>query len=432
MEIPIPYTDMNRSLPTVAATAAAFVLTACADIPAANRNAWHAVVDTLGDTITVRTLAGSVWGDTVTLEPEVLIGLLEGEDAYLIGEPQSLAVGPTGIIYVLDTQVPVVRAYAPNGTHLRDIGRKGGGPGEYQAPDGMTAARDGRVLVRDPGGARIVVYDSAGAFLEQWPLSGGFNTSRPLAFDTSGRVYTTVLLNRGTPPWEWIMGMLRYSAEGQPLDTVQAPTWDFEPARITASRERSSSSSSVPFTPQRSWAFSPLGYMVGGVSTDYRIDLYRTGGPVLRLERAWTPVPVHAEEAEERRQAQIERFKRQYGSWRWNGPPIPDAKPPFRELFVSQEGNVWVLLSQTGRAVLSEDEAREEERRSGRRPYRYREHPAFDVFAPDGRYFGHVRVPEAFEVEPQPWVQGNRVWAVTRDDLDVARVVRFRMVPSSN
>lgn len=412
---------------TPALLAVLVVLVGCARRPREQATQWQATVDTVGDTITVRTRAGSVWGDTASLEPEVAIGLVEGPDEYLIGEPQALAVGPEGTIYVLDTQVPVLRAYAPDGTYLRDLGRHGGGPGEYENPDGMTCLPDGRVLVRDPGGARIVVYDTAGAFVEQWPLSGGFNTSDPLYADTGGQVYTLVLLNPGTPPWEWITGVRRYSATGEPLDTILAPTWDYEPARLTASREHSSSSSRVPFTAEGSWTFSPLGYMVGGWSSDYRIDLYRTKGQVLRLERAWEPVPVQAEEAEERRLAQIARFRRQYGSWKWNGPSIPETKPPFREMFASREGDIWVLLSQPGRPVLSEEDARQEEARSGRRPYRFREFAAFDVFAPDGRYLGYVRVPDTFRTDPQPVVRGDHVWAVTRDELDVATVVRFRV-----
>jgi hypothetical protein len=392
------------------------------------RSGWQAIVDTVGDTITVHTLSGSVWGDTVHLEPDVSIGVLDGADEYLIGEPQSVAVGRDGTVYLLDTQVPVLRAYAPDGTHLRDIGREGGGPGEYERPDGMTALPDGRVLVRDPGGGRIVVYDATGTFIEQWPLSGGFNTSDPLYADTAGQVYTLVLLNPGTPPWEWRMGLRRYGTDGEPLDTVLAPTWDFEPARITAQRENSSSSSTVPFTPQSQWTFSPLGYMIGGLSTEYRVDLYRTDAPVLRLEREWEPVPVQPEEADERREAQIERFRQSYGSWRWNGPPIPDTKPPFRDVFASLDGNVWVRVSQPGEPIMTAVEAGVEEARSGRRPYRYREPSAFDVFAPDGRFLGRVTVPESFRMEPQPIVRGDTVWAVTRDELDVARIVRFRMV----
>jgi hypothetical protein len=76
---------------------------------------------------------------------------------------------------------------------------------------------------------------------------------------------------------------------------------------------------------------------------------------------------------------------------------------------------------------MSEAEAREEEASSGRVPLRFRELPAFDVFAADGRYLGHVRVPDTFRVEPEPIVRDGYVWAVTRDELDVATIVRFRV-----
>jgi hypothetical protein len=80
---------------------------------------------------------------------------------------------------------------------------------------------------------------------------------------------------------------------------------------------------------------------------------------------------------------------------------------------------------------MTDAEAREEEARTGRRPYRYAEVSAFDVFDPDGRYLGHVRVPESFRIDPEPVVRGDHVWAVTRDELDVATVVRFRLVYST-
>jgi hypothetical protein len=418
-----------KTAPLIIAT---LVFAACSDSGAGRGGEWQAVVDTVGDTIAVRTLSGNVWGDTAYLEAEVSIGQLEGPDEYLIGDPRSIAVGPDGTLYVLDIQVPVLMAYAPDGTHERNIGRQGGGPGEYENPDGMAALPDGRLLVRDPGGARIVVFDAAGEFIEQWRLSGGFNTSRRLYVDTAGQSYTNVLLNPGVPPWEWIMGVRRYSSSGEALDTIRAPTWNYQPPRLTASREGSSSSTSVPFSPQRYWTFSPLGYMVGGLSNRYRIDLYRKGEPVLRMERAGEPVRVHREEAEERRQAQIKRFQRQYGTWRWNGPPIPDTKPPFRGMFASWEGNIWVRLSQPGRPIMTAEEARQEELRTGRRPYRYRQSEAFDVFAPDGRYLGPVSVPASLRVDPEPIVRGAYVWAVTRDELDVARVVRFRIVYPSD
>jgi len=214
------------------------------------------------------------------------------------------------------------------------------------------------------------------------------------------------------------------------MDTLVVPIWDFEKAELTASRENSSSSNSVPFTADDSWTFSPLGYIVGGVSTDYRIDLFRVGLPVLRIEREWTPVPVKREEAEERRRRSTENMRRQYPGWQWNGPPIPDTKPPFRGMFVSEEGNIWILVSQPGTPTMSEAEARQEEQRTGRPQLRFTELAAYDVFAPDGRFLGHVSVPQSFSNSPEPIVRGDTVWAVTRDELDVASIMRFRIVRS--
>jgi hypothetical protein len=165
--------------------------------------------------------------------------------------------------------------------------------------------------------------------------------------------------------------------------------------------------------------------MIGGVSTDYRIDLYRTEEPVLRVERDWTPITVKPEEAEERRRERTARFQRQYPGWKWNGPGIPGTKPPFKSLFASDEGNIWVHLWQEGYSAMTEAEARAEERRTDRPQIRFTEPAAFDVFQPDGTFLGHVTTPRSFRTNPEPIVRGDTVWAITRDELDVARIVRF-------
>lgn len=404
------------------------VLAACGSESRSDAGAgWRAALDTIGDTVVVRTLSGSVWGDTAMLVAEVSIGSLEGADEYVIGEPGAIAVGRDGEIYLLDTQVPVMRVYSADGTHLRDIGREGGGPGEYKRPDGMAVLPDGRILVRDPANQRISVFDEDGEYLTQWMLSGGFNTDRRFYVDTASYSYVTALLERGVGPWDWKFGLVRYNPEGELLDTVAVPTWDYDYAQVTASAENSRSVRRVPFSPGMAWSFSPLGYMVGGVSSDYRVDLFRGARDVLRIERQWTPVAVKPEEAEERRRRITQGLQRQYGSWRWNGPNVPDGKPPFRELFLSWEGNLWVVLSQEGVPKMSVAEASELERASGRVPLRFEEPPAFDVFAPDGRFLGHVKAPENLAIEPEPIVRGDYLWAVVRDDLDVASVVRFRI-----
>lgn len=387
-------------------------------------------VDTVGDTVIVRTLAGSEWGGAARAVQEVSIGAIEGEDAYMLGNVKGLAVTPAGEILALDTQVPVLREYGPGGLHIRDIGRDGGGPGEYERPDGGIAALDdGRILLRDPGTARINVYAADGATLGEWRLAsgGGWNTSDPLYVDTAGNVYTLVLRERGKPPWEWRYALARYSPDGVHTDSVMAPEWEYDAPRVTGSNGNNSSSGNVPFSPTKAWTFSPLGYAVGGLSIEYRIDLYRTDAPVLRIERDYEPVPVGSGEKSEQEDRVTRNMRGQYPGWRWNGPPIPDFKPPFRGIFVGDDGRIWVQLSQPSVEIMSEAEALQEERRTQNRPSRFREGVAFDVFEPDGRYLGFVRMPDGFTTSPDPVFQGDNIWGIVRDELDVQHIVRFRI-----
>jgi hypothetical protein len=392
---------------------------------------WEALIDTVGDTVTVHTVGGNVWGDTMLLEPELSIGVLEGPDEEMFGSVRSIAVTDSGEILVVDAQVPAIRRFAPDGRYLGDIGREGSGPGEYKRPASIRILPDGRIVLRDEGNGRINVYAADGESLMSWrhPSGGTFSTSDPLYVDTAGNTYTTVLLEVGVDVTEFAYGVARFTPTGEHGDTVRAPTWDFEPARVVARKEGNSSSNSVPFTPSATWTFSPFGYTVGGVSTDYRIDHYRTDGPVLRIEREWTPVPVLADEKAERERSITENFRRSFGSWRWNGPPIPDTKAPFGTIMVDVEGRTWVRVPQPAYEYRTEQEAREEEERTERPQLRHRERIVFDVYDADGRFLGPVRVPDEFRSFPQPRMRGMTVWAVTADDLGVNRVVRFRMVP---
>ena len=56
----------------------------------------------------------------------------------------------------------------------------------------------------------------------------------------------------------------------------------------------------------------------------------------------------------------------------------------------------------------------------------------YDAFEPDGTYVGTLAVPDDFVTRPEPIFDGDHVWAVTRDELDVERVVRYRIVVGGN
>jgi hypothetical protein len=381
--------------------------------------------DTIGDTIVVRTVAGQGWDADRILEPEVRIGTLEGEDVYMLGDVRGLAVAPDGAIYLYDQQVPALRKYAPDGTFIATFGRVGGGPGEYKSSDGgLAVLRDGRVLLRDPGNARISVFSEDGDYLDGWPLRGGYFTSRPLYVDTAGIVYTQIW--GSSEEGERYSALQRIGRDGTLQDSLLVPEWDFESASVTFSSEQMTAINNVPFTPREHWTFSPHGYFVGGLSTEYSIDVFRPDGSVLRIQRTADPVPVDPAEREAERMGVIRNFQQMAPDWKWNGPPIPDTKPPFQAVHVASDGRIWVRLHQPGHLAEEADPG------DPRSVDRWSERPVWDVFEPDGAYLGEVRAPLDVSSYPRPVFGPRNVWAVTTDELGVEYVTRFRISVGGN
>ncbi|HJS47468.1 MAG TPA: hypothetical protein VJ773_05725, partial [Gemmatimonadales bacterium] len=271
-------------------------------------------VDTVGDTVVVRTLAGSIWDSSRVLAEDLSIGVDEGPPEEMFGQVRSIAVAPDGAIYVMDPE-PALRKFDRAGAYLATFGRLGSGPGEYRQPDGgLTVLADGRVAVRDPGNGRFQLFTSGGEHAGTWPATTGFSTSRRLGRDTAGNLYSLVLLEANVAVRDWRLGLRRLDTAGATHDTLRVPEWEFEKMEITGQREGSTSINDVPFSPRAHWDWSPLGYFVGGVSDRYRIDLLRPGG-VLRLEREIPPVPVDPTEAADRKAEATGNMVENFPGW---------------------------------------------------------------------------------------------------------------------
>lgn len=423
------FPGIGRARTPYAAHLLSLLAAACGGDGSGSASVWESVRDTVGDTIVVRTLSGSVWGDARLVE-EARIGRLEGPPEYTLGDVNGIAVGLDGTIYAMDRQGPALRAYSLDGTYLRRIGREGEGPGEYKQPDsGLAVLPDGRILLRDPGNARITVYSPEGEFLEDWRIRGGFFTSTPLFVDSLGNAYQYVW----TFGEDESRGLVRYGPDGEPGDTLHLPAIDYEPPILEAVFEqgdnRSVSRTTVPFSPQFAWSFGPGGRYVTGLSSRYAIEVPRDDGTVLRIERAVEPVPVLPEEKANQRERTTWNMRRTDPGWSWNGPAIPDVKPAFRSLFVDEDGRIWVQVHAAAEPVPEEEIVEPEPGADERPPERWREPVRFDVFEPDGTYLGRLEAPKGFSTYPRPVARGEHLWARVVDELDVPYIVRFRIEP---
>jgi hypothetical protein len=328
-----------------------------------------------------------------------------------------------------DAQVPVLRKYDREGRFITTIGREGGGPGEYQQATGLAISHDGTVKLWDARARRLSSFSPEGEFFAgQRVEARGFSSSRSLFVDTLGNTYVYMSFRspREAITDRTMRGLVKLDPDGQVVDTLFEPDMGFEPQQleltITTGTSVATTIMSIPFAPRSVWAFSPHGHYVAGVGDRYAVSLIRSGEPVLRIEREVAPVPVDPDEKAAHSEAITANMRRMRPGWRWDGPAIPDTKAAFRQLDVGLDGRIWVWRYQ--RAERQEVGAEEEDRRPNPRRD-WPEPTVYDVFEPDGRYLGAVRIPRETRVFVR-W--GDYVWGITRDSLDVQYIERFRLV----
>jgi predicted small secreted protein len=372
-------------------------ISACSSTRGSGEDAdWVAAYDTIGDTLVVRTLSGSVWRGPAQLVPTVSIGMLSGPDEYIFGQIVSLARGDDGTIY----------------------------------DGGLNVLSDGRVVLRDPGNARIQVFSPEGEALDTWRLRGGFFTSSRMVVDQDDRSHVLMLLDAEASVRDWERALLQILSDGSHGDTLPFPDTGYEPPRIEATSTNEAGEiagiarNGVPFAPDERTVLSPMGYFIHGVSTEYALTLLRSGEPHLRIERAFTPVIVTAGERAEEEARATRNMRGMDPNWRWNGPPIPDVKPPFDGLFAGEDGTIWVQVPQPG--VHGEDPDYDPADPDDL-PDEWTEPIVFDVFDAEGHYLGEVHTPEGFSRYPEPVFTRDWVLATTRDEFDVQSVVMFKV-----
>jgi len=370
----------------------------------------------VGDTTIVRTLEGSVWGDSVSLTEELSIGTLNGPPEYEFGQVQDVAADANGGVYVFDGQVPALRYYDTAGRHVRTLGGKGSGPGEYQdASLGVVIRhRDGRVVMRDPRNARLNIYATDGSPLPPVLVTSGLFTSQATTLDTADHLYLRIMTGRPERNKPWPIALLHLDDQGRIVDTLVPPVLAGELLE----------SGGTMFAREKHWAFSPLGGFVVALSDRYRIEHFRGDGRVLRIERDIPPVAIHPEEKAELQAINDWRYRTQGQFMTTDKPTVPDEKGVIRGLAVGEDGRIWVrryVPAEKGDSVQGVAPQGQEPP-----PARFWHEPnVHDVFEPDGTFLGSVRMPPRTGLSV---MRGDQVWGVREGPEGENQVVRFRIV----
>ncbi len=399
--------DMTRdSLLAATAIACLPLVTACGSSDTDPGSRWAGTIDTLASgQITVHNPDTPIWTPEAAwrVEEELRIGTMEGDGPDLFGQVRHLEPDAFGRIWVLEGQAQEIRVFGPDGSFVRTVGREGGGPGEFARALQVQTGPDGNMWVMDPANNRMSVFDTAGTYLEGKQVPGGFVIMPwPGGFDMQGSYYSPVPLpSEGD---DFHMGLAVYDTSFVPYDTVEVPTDPVDREYYELRSENSLWRTGIPYTGRFDWRLASTGRTWGMLSDEYRFfELNPTGDTVRTIVREYTPLPVTDADMEQARE-RLESFIRNGGKVDWS--KIPSSKPAMEDFYLDDGGNVWVR-----RVTDQEQQGRE-----------------FDIFDPVGRFLGTIRTSFSIARFPPPVFDGDVMYAVTEDELEVPYIVRARIV----
>ena len=376
----------------------------------------------------VRSTEPPAWGSAVRLIPEMHIGEVDGEEAYLLGRVRSVAIGKGGAVIIADDKTPILRLYDARGTFVRDIGRSGEGPGEYRSMGGVRALPDGRILLWDNRIQRLTYYTAAGAVIKSVRVPSGLFAADLFQVDSAGFAYVRAVTGAVANDGNWLFGWIRVSPEGHVVDTIAVPR-DERPADTFVLS--GASGYDRPFSRAYVSTMSSQGLLLFGENTTYAFELRRSGKPVTRIERAYSAVLIVGDERREweawsRYFTDMQRTPLTNSQVAPSAPVrvkvyvIPREKPAFSELHSDTDGRIWVR-----RYVAAISRPGDERKPGDKRPRRvWKEQPTFDVFESSGRFLASVTLPWNARFED---AKGMSLWLTVTGELGEERVARYRM-----
>jgi hypothetical protein len=231
------------------------------------------------------------------------------------------------------------------------VGRPGGGPGEYRLPGLLLPLAGDTTLVTDGGNRRLLVLGPdakpAAIFTDTWPLPQGEpGTRMPRGIDGQGRAY---YLGRavGVAPSGQITqpdsAALMRSARGSSAEELVSYI-HLAPRKISTTSKGGTLTSvnitMAPFSAQDAWQVFPDGAVAIARVADYRVDWFLPDGRhVAGKPIAFTPVRVTDRD-------KAERSTRQPTGGAAATPPVewPEVKPPFayQGVLAGTDGRVWL------------------------------------------------------------------------------------------
>jgi hypothetical protein len=342
---------------------------------------WKGTIEEVDGVTVVKNSIEPMYGEDVfDLEEELSIGEVEGKEEYMFTNIFDVAVDDEENIYILDLNQGQIRVFNPDGGFIRNISKRGQGPGEFQYPGQIMISPDREFVICDLMARRLFFFSLEGVFQRDIPTW------------EHGRLLSVMLDSKGE-----IIGEVPLRGEKQGFSLKRFSS-DFAELSNISTKEREKVPILEALSPRIVWCVSEADEVIWGDSEKYEVNFQDKDGKLIKkILKEYEPVRIIAEEYSE-------RIKRKFG-----GRPIP---PEFeQELPKYYPAYESFTMDNDGRLFVSSFE----KARSGEGHY-------CDVFDLEGRFIAKIHL----KTHPRVW-KNHKLYTIEEDEEGYQFVKRYRV-----
>lgn len=309
------------------------------------------------------------------LEEDLSIGTKEEETKYTFASITAIRADEEGNIYVLDGKEATVNVFDKSGRRLRNIGRRGQGPGEFEMPVGLQIM-SGRILIVASMG-RLSFFSLRGDFQKQITNT----TMDPIPkLDSRGNIIARTVVSGEKMMEE----LVKFDTDFKPLFKIT----QLDRGPILPGMKRN------PFPPGIYYSVMTDDNIIWGINNIYMLSIVDRNGSIKRkIIKDYDPIKI----TDEDKQSIIKQ--RQGSRATATRYEFPDNYPSFRDMHTDDENRIFVGTHELNR--------------EGDRNY--------DVFDAEGRYIAKI----AFAAVPLFWKKG-KLYCVKENEEGFQVVKRYR------
>ncbi len=294
-------------------------LTACNQ----QKSEWAGKIEEIDGVTVVKNPKEPIYQEEVLIiEEELSIGDSEENEDYMFSDISHITVDSDGRIYILDRRESHVKLFDPNGKHIRTIGRKGQGPGEFNNPIFIYYPRD-ELLVMESD--RLSFFSPEGKLLRVIPTKTEF-LSRARC-DSQGNIITTSSVFDPENPYYVLK---KFNSEISLIKEIIRVPMQRRPGIIN------------PFSPNLYMTVDAEDNIIFAYSKDYEVMVFNPDGDLIKkIIREYDPVEITDEEIEEATRGAPPRIKFEF----------PKSHPAYQRFVHDEMGRLYVQSNEKGEGL---------------------------------------------------------------------------------